>query len=79
MRLHSQIAGRGPNNSSLHPPLAAVAVVAGHSIARPTACGSRVPPQRTLAQETARRPPIHRRNCKLPTCSFFSACSGVRF
>ena len=27
----------------------------GHSIARPTACGSRVPPQRTLAQETAGR------------------------
>ena len=51
----------------------------GHSIARPTACGSRVPPQRTLAQETARRPSTHRRNCKNPTCSFFSACSGVRF
>ncbi len=48
-RLRLRLAGRGPNNSSLHPPLAAVAVVAGHSIARPIACGNRVPPQRTLA------------------------------
>ncbi|ATP00645.1 hypothetical protein CG447_12440 [Faecalibacterium duncaniae] len=48
-RLRLRLAGRGPNNSSLHPPLAAVAVVAGHSITRPIACGNRVPPQRTLA------------------------------
>ncbi|MBD9045689.1 MAG: hypothetical protein EGR29_02745 [Faecalibacterium prausnitzii] len=27
----------------------------GHSIARPTACGSRVPPQRTVLGETPRR------------------------
>ena len=42
-RLH--LAGRGPNNSSLLRPLAAVAIVAGHSIARPIAFGNRVPPQ----------------------------------
>ena len=47
-----RLAGRGPNNSFLHPPLAAVAVVAGHSIARPIACGNRVPPQRTVLRET---------------------------
>ena len=64
-----------PNRAARH----SHASETGHSIARPTACGSRVPPQRTLAQETARRPPIHRRNCKNPTCSFFSAYSGVRF
>ena len=51
-RLRLRLAGRGPNNSSLHPPLAAVAVVAGHSIARPIACGNRVPPQRTVLRET---------------------------
>ena len=49
-RLH--LAGRGPNNSSLLRPLAAVAIVAGHSIARPIACGSKVPPQRTVLRET---------------------------
>ena len=48
--LHS--AGRGPNSNVLFPPLAAVVAVAGHSIARPTACGSRVPPQRTVLGET---------------------------
>ena len=37
LRSRLRLAGRGPNNSSLHPPLAAVAVVAGHSIARPIA------------------------------------------
>ena len=37
LRCRSHLAGRGPNNGSLFPPLAAVAVVAGHSIARPTA------------------------------------------
>ena len=52
-----RLAGRGPNNSFLHPPLAAVAVVAGHSIARPTACGSRVPPQRTVLGETPAHAP----------------------
>ncbi|RGB70449.1 hypothetical protein DWZ89_10710 [Faecalibacterium prausnitzii] len=50
-----RLAGRGPNNSFLHPPLAAVAVVAGHSIARPIACGNRVPPQRTVLGETSSR------------------------
>ena len=29
----------------------------GHSIARPTACGSRVPPQRTVLGETPGPPP----------------------
>ena len=29
----------------------------GHSIARPTACGSRVPPQRTVLGETPGTPP----------------------
>ena len=55
-RLRLRLAGRGPNNSSLHPPLAAVAVVAGHSIARPIACGNRVPPQRTVLGETLGTP-----------------------
>ena len=41
-----------PNNSSLFPPLAAVTVVANHSIARPIAYGNRVPPQRTVFGET---------------------------
>ena len=54
---HSRLAGRGPNNSFLHPPLAAGAGVAGHSIARPTACGSRVPPQRTVLGETPAHAP----------------------
>ena len=49
---HSHPAGRCPNSNSLVPPLAAVVAVAGHSIARPTACGSRVPPQRTVLGET---------------------------
>ena len=46
---HSHPAGRCPNSNSLFPPQAAVVAVAGHSIARPIACGNRVPPQRTLA------------------------------
>ena len=53
-RLH--LAGRGPNNSSLLRPLAAVAIVAGHSIARPIAFGNRVPPQRTVFGETTSPP-----------------------
>ena len=40
--LHS--AGRCPNSNSLFPPQAAVVAIAGHSIARPIACGNRVPP-----------------------------------
>ena len=31
----------------------------GHSIARPTACGSRVPPQRTVLGETPAHAPVH--------------------
>ena len=54
LRLRLRLAGRGPNNNSLLPPLAAVIVVAGHSIARPIACGNRVPPQRTVLRETPR-------------------------
>ena len=49
---HSHPAGRCPNSNSLFPPQAAVVAVAGHSVARPTACGSRVPPQRTVLGET---------------------------
>ena len=49
---HSHPAGRCPNSNSLFPPQAAVVAVTGHSIARPTACGSRVPPQRTVLGET---------------------------
>ncbi len=49
---HSHPAGRCPNSNSLFPPQAAVVAVAGHSIARPTACGSRVPPQRTVLGKT---------------------------
>ena len=49
---NSHPAGRCPNSNSLFPPQAAVVAVAGHSIARPTACGSRVPPQRTVLGET---------------------------
>ena len=49
---HSHPVGRCPNSNSLFPPQAAVVAVAGHSIARPTACGSRVPPQRTVLGET---------------------------
>ena len=52
---HSHPAGRCPNSNSLFPPQAAVVAVAGHSIARPTACGSRVPPQRTVLGETPDR------------------------
>ena len=51
-----RFAGRGPNNNSLIPPLAAVIVVAGHSIARSIACGNRVPPQRTVLGETPGTP-----------------------
>ena len=56
---HSHPAGRCPNSNSLFPPQAAVVAVAGHSIARPTACGSRVPPQRTVLGETPARAPVH--------------------
>ena len=49
---NSHPAGRCPNSNSLFPPQAAVVAVADHSIARPTACGSRVPPQRTVLGET---------------------------
>ena len=53
---HSHPAGRGPNSNSLFPPQAAVVTVAGHSIARPIACGNRVPPQRTVLGETPGTP-----------------------
>ncbi len=49
---HSHPAGRCPNSNSLFPPQAAVVAVAGHSIARPIACGNRAPPQRTVLGET---------------------------
>ena len=54
---HSHPAGRCPNSNSLFPSQAAVVAVAGHSIARPTACGSRVPPQRTVLGETPAHAP----------------------
>ena len=53
---HSHPAGRCPNSNSLFPPQAAVVAVAGHSIARPIACGNRVPPQRTVLGETLGTP-----------------------
>ena len=53
---HLHPAGRCPNSNSLFPPQAAVVAVAGHSIARPTACGGRVPPQRTVLGETSTAP-----------------------
>ena len=53
---HLHPAGRCPNSNSLFPPQAAVVAVAGHSIARPTACGGRVPPQRTVLGETPGSP-----------------------
>ena len=53
---HSRLAGRCPNSNSLFPPQAAVVAVAGHSIARPIACGNRVPPQRTVLGETPGTP-----------------------
>ena len=53
---HSHPAGRCPNSNSLFPPQAAVVAVAGHSIARPIACGNRVPPQRTVLGETPDTP-----------------------
>ena len=53
---HSYPAGRCPNSNSLFPPQAAVVAVAGHSIARPIACGNRVPPQRTVLGETPGTP-----------------------
>ena len=56
---HSHPVGRCPNSNSLFPPQAAVVAVAGHSIARPTACGSRVPPQRTVLGETPAHAPVH--------------------
>ena len=58
---HSHLAGRCPNSNSLFPPQAAVVAVAGHSIARPTACGSRIPPQRTVLGETPAHAPVHAR------------------
>ena len=58
---HSHPAGRCPNSNSLFPPQAAVVAVAGPSIARPTACGSRVPPQRTVLGETPAHAPVHAR------------------
>ena len=58
---HSHPAGRCPNSNSLFPPQAAVVAAAGHSIARPTACGSRVPPQRTVLGETPAHAPVHAR------------------
>ena len=54
---HSHPAGHCPNSNSLFPPQAAVVAVAGYSIARPTACGSRVPPQRTVLGETPAHAP----------------------
>ena len=54
---HSHPAGRCPNSNSLFPPQAAVVAVADHSIARPTACGSRVSPQRTVLGETPAHAP----------------------
>ena len=56
---HSHPVGRCPNSNSLLPPQAAVVAVAGHFIARPTACGSRVPPQRTVLGETPAHAPVH--------------------
>ena len=53
---HSHPAGRCPNSNSLFPPQAAVVAVAGHSIARPIACGNRIPPQRTVLGETPGTP-----------------------
>ena len=53
---HLHPAGRCPNSNSLFPPQAAVVAVAGHSIARPIACGNRVPPQRTVFGETPGTP-----------------------
>ena len=53
---HLHPAGRCPTSNSLFPPQAAVVAVAGHSIARPTACGGRVPPQRTVLGETSAAP-----------------------
>ena len=53
---HSHPAGRCSNSNSLFPPQAAVVAVAGHSIARPIACGNRVPPQRTVLGETPGTP-----------------------
>ena len=53
---HSHPAGRCPNSNSLFPPQAAVVTVAGHSIARPIACGNRVPPQRTVLRGTTVTP-----------------------
>ena len=53
---HSHPAGRCPNRNSLFPPQAAVVAVAGPSIARPIACGNRVPPQRTVLGENPGTP-----------------------
>ena len=51
LKQHSHPTGRCPSSNFLFPPLAAVVAAAVHSIARPTACGSRVPPQRTVLGE----------------------------
>ena len=64
LRLCLRLAGHGPNNSSLLPPMAAVTVVAGHSIARPIAFGNRVPPQRTVLRETP-GPPARSAFCSI--------------
>ena len=64
LRLRLRFAGRGPNNNSLIPPLAAVIVVAGHSIARSIAYGNRVPPQRTVLGEAPREPSEKAASCE---------------
>ena len=64
LRLRLRFAGRGPNNNSLIPPLAAVIVVAGHSIARSIAYGNRVPPQRTVLGEAPRELPEKAASCE---------------
>ena len=77
LRIRLHLAGRGPNNSSLFPPLAAVTVVASHSIARPIALratGSH-PSGRSSEKLPARRPgklgphpQVIRRRNSLPSC-----------
>ena len=57
LRIRLHLAGRGSNNSSLFPPLAAVTVVANHSIARPIAYGNRGP---TPADGLRRKLPTRR-------------------
>ena len=64
LRCRSHLAGRGPNNGSLFPPLAAVAVVAGHSIARP------------IALRATGSHPCGRSSEKLPACCPGQQCSS---